>query len=214
MQVRRHKRRLQAAGHRVHDNAQRNQETSGVDVHTGQRVHSGRAAQNQHRRNDDVRQEAKEQEDLVSGGAPSGVDDLTNRVRVRRIPLHLNRQDAKQKHLDGGTGRVPKRTGNTILIGNVRGLQQSRGPRPLRNDNRRGQTRLHGTTGGVEKFRRDVRPVESFVQVDQESGDQRETNPEAEDDAVTGTFGKSRVAAEKPIVLYVLYEEKRRELWG
>ena len=135
-------------------------------------------------------------------------------MRVRRIPLHLNRQDAKQKHLDGGTGRVPKRTGNTILIGNVRGLQQSRGPRPLRNDNRRGQTRLHGTTGGVEKFRRDVRPVESFVQVDQESGDQRETNPEAEDDAVTGTFGKSRVAAEKPIVLYVLYEDKRRELWG
>jgi len=101
--------------------------------------------------------------------------------------------------LDGGTGRVPKRTGNTILIGNVRGLQQSRGPRPLRNDNRRGQTRLHGTTGGVEKFRRDVRPVESFVQVDQEGGDQRETNPEAEDDTVTGTFGERRGAAEKPV---------------
>ena len=119
VQVRRHKRRLQAAGHRVHDNTHRNQETSDVDVHTSQGVHSSRASQNQQRRNDYVCQEAKEQEYFVSGGTPSGVDNFTNSVSVRSIPLHLNRQDTKQKHLDRGTGRVPKRTGNTILIRDV-----------------------------------------------------------------------------------------------
>ena len=56
---------------------------------------SGCAAQNQHRRNDDVRQEAKEQEDLVSGGAPSGVDDLTI-VAPLGDTSSLERQDAKQ----------------------------------------------------------------------------------------------------------------------
>lgn len=72
----------------------------------------------------------------------------------------------------------------------------------MRNDNRRGQARLHGTAGGVEKFRRDVRPVEAFVQVDQEGGNQREANPKAEDDAVTGTFGKDRGTSEKPALKY------------
>lgn len=43
----------------------------------------------------------------VREGAPSGPDDLKHGVRGGRLPLDLDRQNAKQQYLDGRTSSIP-----------------------------------------------------------------------------------------------------------
>ena len=106
---------LETTRHGVRDNTDGDQETRHHGVHAGQRVDGGGATEDQHRRDDDVREEAEVDEHLVRGGPPARVDDLAHSVRGGREALDLDREDAEKKHLDGGAGGVPERAGDAVL---------------------------------------------------------------------------------------------------
>jgi len=195
--VRRQEGRLQATSHSVRNDTDRDQKTSGGGVHTRERVHRGGTTEHEHRRHNDVGQEAEEDEDLLHVRAPSSVDDFANSVRVRRVSLHLNGEHTEEQNLNRRTGRVPERSGDTILVRDVGRLQERRRPRPLGHDDGRRQTRLHVTTGGVEVFRRDVRPTVTLIETHDDRRGEREEQTETDDDTVARAFGEHGFPAEE-----------------
>lgn len=61
------------------------------------------------RRDTRLTAEAKEQKGKVSSLAPTSIDNLSNRVGRRSDLLKVDREDTKEKDLDGSTRSIPKR---------------------------------------------------------------------------------------------------------
>mmetsp|Transcript_9057 Transcript_9057/g.41183 ORF Transcript_9057/g.41183 Transcript_9057/m.41183 type:complete len:746 (-) Transcript_9057:32-2269(-) len=182
--------RLEAASHGVRDDTDGDEETSNGRGHTGERVHGGGATEDKHGRDDDVRHEAEDGEHLRDVGAPTGVDDLNDGVRVGRVALHLDGEHTEEKHLNGRAGGVPERARDAILIGDVGGLEEGSRPGPLGDDDGGGETGLNVAAGGVEVLGRDVDTTVALVGLQDEAGDEGEEDAKADHDSVAGGLGK------------------------
>lgn len=86
----RNERRLDAAEQRVQDHTDREQETGRSCVNTSQRRHDGRAAGQQHGRDQDVGHQAEDDEDDVHGGAVAGANRFEECVRVGGSSFELD----------------------------------------------------------------------------------------------------------------------------
>mmetsp|Transcript_33576 Transcript_33576/g.85924 ORF Transcript_33576/g.85924 Transcript_33576/m.85924 type:complete len:486 (-) Transcript_33576:225-1682(-) len=142
--------RLQSSHRTVEDHTPRDEEGRNVDVHARERVDCGRAAQQQHRRDNHVRQQAEEQEGQVRLPPPTRADHLADSVRRRCLAFDLNGQHAKEQHLDRGARRIPVGTRDAVGPGLVGGLQQCRCPRPLGHDHRGHESSLRAPARSVE----------------------------------------------------------------
>ena len=107
VQVASQKGRLESTGSSVQDDTPGNQKGSQFVRHAGQSLNCGSTTEQQHGCDNDVGAEAKEEEGQVSRAAPSGVDNLGNRVGRRRDLLQVDGQDTEEKNLDSGTRSIP-----------------------------------------------------------------------------------------------------------
>jgi len=195
--VRRQEGRLETTRHGVRDDTERDQETSDGRVHAGERVDGGGTTEHEHRRHDDVGEEAEEDEHLLHVGTPTSINDFANSVRVRSISLHLDGEHTEEQHLNRRAGRVPKRTRDAVLVRDVGRLQKSRRPGPLGDDDRRSQTSLNVTTSRVKVLRRHVRTTVTLIQAHDDRRGDGEEETETDHDAVTRTRREHGLTAEK-----------------
>ncbi len=122
---------LESTSKSVDDDAERDQEAGGIQVHAGQRVHHGGTTQQKHGGDDDVGHEAEQEERHVSSKSPSGSHYLADCMRCWCLPLDLDRQNAEQQHLDCRTASIPEGTTHPILPCDVGPLQYRSSPCPL-----------------------------------------------------------------------------------
>lgn len=122
---------LESTSKSVDDDAERDQEAGGIQVHAGERVHHGGTAQQKHGGDDDVGHEAEEEERHVSSKSPSGSHYLADCMRCWCLPLDLDRQNAEQQHLDCRTASIPEGTTHPILPCDIGALQYRSSPCPL-----------------------------------------------------------------------------------
>ena len=77
----------------------------------------------------------KDQEGNVSRLAPTSTDDFAHGMGRGSDILETDGEYTKEEDLNGSSGGVPEGTGDTIVPGNVGGLEEGGGPGPLRDDN-------------------------------------------------------------------------------
>ena len=86
--------------------------------------------------------------------------------------VHVCVHKGRFRYLDGGASGVPERARDTVAEGDVGGLEEGGGPRPLRDDHGGGEADLDGATGGVELLGGDLgADVLSCEWNEQERGD-------------------------------------------
>lgn len=76
-----HERRLEATSRSVKDDTNWDEHGGRVDVNARQRVHNGSAAEDEHRRDQDVGGKGKEHEHFVCLAAPACLDDLEHCIQ-------------------------------------------------------------------------------------------------------------------------------------
>ena len=122
------KRRSQSSCDDIQDDSQRYQEDRCVDIHSGQRRQDRATSKKQLRADEDIGDQREEQEHAMSEFSIAIKNDLQKRVAPRSIHLRLAGQDGEDEDLDGGSRRIPERTGDAICVGHSRALQESCGP--------------------------------------------------------------------------------------
>lgn len=136
----------------VQNDTPRDQESGKSVIHSGQSLNSGSTSKQKHGCNNQVGGEAEEKEGQVGGLSPSGLDNFADGVCRRGDFLEVDGEDSEQQDLDGGTRGIPERSRDSVLPGNVGGLEESGSPSPLTDNDRRGQTGLdHAPSGAVEQ---------------------------------------------------------------
>mmetsp|Transcript_18159 Transcript_18159/g.59625 ORF Transcript_18159/g.59625 Transcript_18159/m.59625 type:complete len:279 (+) Transcript_18159:1716-2552(+) len=122
---------LQPSKGGVDANRNRDQEACSIDVHTRQRLDCRCSSQDQHGRDDEVGENAKEEEDHVRGDTPADQHNLEHRVDGRTLPLDFDGQSREQDDLDRCSSSIPERSRHALLVCDIAGLQESGCPCPL-----------------------------------------------------------------------------------
>ncbi|CRK11421.1 hypothetical protein BN1708_010152 [Verticillium longisporum] len=104
---------LDTAEKRVHNDAEGEDEDGGSSRGPRQVLNDGSTARQQHGRDENVGEATEDDEDKVGNRSIAGSDDFEKGVCVGRLALEFDGESRKQDDLDGGTGGVPKGTGDT-----------------------------------------------------------------------------------------------------
>ena len=95
------------------------------------------------------------------------------------------------------TTDAPERPRDAVRPRDVRRLKQRRGPRPLRDDDRRGEADLDVAAGGVEELRRDLGARKGLVELHETERDRAEAEAEAEAEHPADRLRQRRLALEE-----------------
>lgn len=158
---------LDATEDSIQDHANRKEEASCGGVHAGETGDYSRASSEQHSSDQDVRHQAKDDEDLgivhelrsncdsvrtyrMCNSSISRPDNFQESMRIWCSSLQLDRKRSKQDDLHSRTRSIPEGSGDTISIGNTGTLQQSGRPSPAGDDSGSHKTTLDSTASSGE----------------------------------------------------------------